>query len=131
MSAGARQLEILPRNGGVAPKITGAFPVPTYPNPNPKDKVTRYDNLRIQGEGFAQDACDNAVILGRERVDVCWEGTGCANGITGKLVAAGRMIQLSNISPLDHDLDNVKIRVGAQESEPVNMRLSRVGKDAP
>lgn len=131
MTAGARQLEILPRNGGVAPKITGAFPVPTYPNPNPKDKVTRYDNLRIQGEGFAQDACDNEIGLGSEWVDICWEGTGCASGITGKLVAPGHTIQLSNISPLDHDLNNLKIRVGAQESEPVNIRLSRVGKNAP
>ncbi|HKV06571.1 MAG TPA: hypothetical protein VJ725_00440 [Thermoanaerobaculia bacterium] len=129
MAAGARQLEILPRNGGTAPKITGAFPVPTYPNP--KGKTKRYDNLRIQGEGLAQDACDNEVILGSERVEICWEGTGCSSGITGKLVAAGHTIQLSNISPLDHELDNLKIRVGTQESEPVNMRLSRISRDAP
>lgn len=131
MAAEARQLEILPRNGGVAPKITGAFPVPTYPNPKPKNKVMRYDNLRIQGEGFAQDACDNEIGLGSEWVDICWEGTSCASGITGKLVAPGHTIQLSNISPLDHDLNNLKIRVGTQESEPVDMRLSRVGKEAP
>ena len=119
------------RNGGVAPKITGVFPVPTYPNSTSKSKSKRYDNLRIQGEGFAQDACDNEVVLGSERVDVCWEGTGCANGITGKLVAGARTIQLSNISTLDHDLDNLKIRVRPQESEPVNIRLSRIGREAP
>jgi hypothetical protein len=132
IAAGARQLEILPRNGGVAPKITGAFPVPTYPNLEGDSK--RYDNLRIQGTGFAKDACDNEIFLGGEWVEICWEGASCPSGfkgIQGKLVATGPMIQLSNVTPLDHELHNLKVRVGAQESEPVNIRLSLIGRDTP
>ena len=123
----AARLEILPRNGGGAPKITGVYPVPTYPEGEP---VTY--KLRIQGTGFAQDACDNAVSLGGEWIDdLCWKGTGCSAGILGELAASGRVIHLSNISLLDHEIRDVKVGVGKQESEPVNIRFSRVGRKAP
>jgi hypothetical protein len=54
------QIEIQAGSGGVAqPAIKSVFPLPAYP----KEGGGAYDDLRIQGEGFARDACDNEVAL--------------------------------------------------------------------
>ncbi|HBL29660.1 MAG TPA: hypothetical protein DD490_22730, partial [Acidobacteria bacterium] len=125
VAAAAGRLEILPNNGGIDPKITGVFPVTAYPEGKP-----RQYSLRIQGEGFARDACDNRISLGGEAKEICWKGTGCSQGILGEIPQSG-LISLSNILLGDHSLDNVGIKVGTRPESTSAIRLSRVSRQFP
>jgi hypothetical protein len=122
------QLEIAPRNGGVArPVIKGVFPTPAYP----QEKGATYDNLRIQGDGFARDECDNEIAFGGEWIQVCWEGNKCASDAVSGTLMSSREIRLSNLKLGNHDFSNIRISVGGYESEPANIRLSRVARGMP
>jgi hypothetical protein len=127
-ASGTPQLEIQARTGGITPPvIKGVFPMPAYP----QEKGAVYNDLRIQGEGFARDACDNEVALGGEWIQVCWEGAKCAaDAVLGKLIST-REIRLSNLTLGDHDFSTIRVGVGGHDSEPVDMRLSRVARGIP
>jgi hypothetical protein len=131
LPSGNNQITIVKRTQG-DPKITGIFPAPSYPGED-----SSYE-MMIQGDGFAENACDNEIYLGGEWIDVCWQKNGddktCRQKFAdlpqGHLVNS-RKIALSNLGQSDRELVDLAVGVGGKVSDPVKIRLSLVKRNTP
>jgi hypothetical protein len=119
-------LTVFSEFGKSEPKITGVYPLVSYPEDS-QQKDKKIYGFDVVGEGFSTRSKDNGLVINQTEIPVCWSGKDCsANAAKGE-VKNSQQLHFEWMVP-DRFMGGtqVQVRVGQTYSPPFAVTLSRV-----